>query len=129
MSSEDIDKAIKEAEQFAESDKVQREQVENKNAADSLAYQAEKTVKDLGDKIEKADADDINDKIIKLREAINANNQDDIKSRREELEQKLYEVSSKVYQQQAAQAQSETGDENIVDGDEVVDADYTEVDD
>jgi len=124
MSKDDIDKAVKDAEQFAESDKKQREEIENKNAADSVAYQAEKVVKDLGDKIDQSDADDINGKIASLREAIASNNQDDIKSCRETLEQKMYEVSSKVYQQQA-EAQP-AGDENIVDGEpEVVDADYT----
>lgn len=129
MSKEDIDKAIKESEQFAEQDKQQREKVETKNAADSLAYQAEKTVKDLEGKMDSADADDINAKITSLREAIAADNYDDMKTRREELEQKLYEVSSKIYQQQAAEAGAETGDENIVDGDaDVVDADYTEMD-
>ncbi len=129
MSKDDIEKAVKDAEQFAEADKLEREAVENRNAADSLAYQSEKTVKDLGDKIDPADANDINDKIAALRTAISANNQDDIKTCREALEHKMYEVSSKVYSQQTAQAeQGETGDENIVDGEpDVVDADYTDV--
>ncbi len=129
MSKDDIDRAVKDAEQFAEADKKQREQIEVKNAADSVAYQAEKVVKDLEGKIDQADADDITAKVASLREAISADNQDDMKTRREELEKKLYEVSSKVYAQQSAEAQP-AGDENIVNGEpEVVDADYTEVDD
>jgi chaperone protein DnaK len=129
MSKDDIEKAVKDAEQFAESDKKQREEIENKNAADTAAYQAEKVVKDLGEKIDKADADEITEKIASLREAIASNNQDDMKTRREDLEKKLYEVSSKVYQQSAAEAAPETeGDENIVDGEpEVVDGDYSDV--
>ncbi len=134
MSKEDIDKAVHEAEQYAEADKKQREEVESKNAADSVAYQAEKLVKDLGDKVEKADADDITAKAEALREAIKANNSDDIKTKREELEKKLYEVSSKVYSQQAAEAQAQSAEGTANDGgkggkgDNVVDADYTEVD-
>ena len=98
MSKDDIDKAVKDAEQYAESDKKRREAVENKNAADSVAYQAEKMVKDMGDKIDQADADEIKQKVEDLRSAINADDQDAITSRREALEQKVYEVSSKIYQ-------------------------------
>ena len=99
MSKDDIDKAVKDAEQYAESDKKRREEVENKNAADSVAYQAEKMVKDMGDKIEQADADEIRSKVEDLRSAINANDQDAIRTKREALEQKVYEVSSKIYQE------------------------------
>ena len=89
MSSDDIDKAVKEAEQFAANDKKLREEIENKNAADSAAYQAEKLVKDMGDKIDKADADAITEKVAEVRKAIADNNQDEIKTRREALEQKI----------------------------------------
>ena len=98
MSKDDIDRAVKDAEQYAESDKKRREEVENKNAADSVAYQAEKMVKDMGDKIAQADADEIRSKVEDLRSAINADDQDAIRTRREALEQKVYEVSSKIYQ-------------------------------
>ncbi len=130
MSSDDIDKAVKEAEQFAANDKKLREEIENKNAADSAAYQAEKLVKDMGDKIDKADADAITEKVAEVRKAIADNNQDEIKTRREALEQKIYEVSSKLYQQAAPEAGApQQGGEapKQEGGDGVVDADYTEV--
>ena len=102
MSKEDIERAVKEAEQFADSDRRAREEVETKNAADSLAYSAEKTIKDLGDKIDAADKTELTDKIADLRAAINANNTDGIKDKKDALEKKLYEVTSKIYQQQGA---------------------------
>jgi molecular chaperone DnaK len=127
MTKDEIDTAVKEAERFAEADKKQREEIETKNAADSVAYQAEKLVKDLEGKIDKADADDITSKVASLREAIKDSKYEDIKARREELEKKLYEVSAKVYQQQAPGDQP-SGDENIVNSEpEVVDGDYKEV--
>ena len=136
MSKDDIDKAVKEAEQYAESDKKQREEIDNKNAADSAAYQAEKLVKDLGDKLDASDKSDIESKIADLKSAIAANNQDEMKVKRETLEKKLYEISSKIYQQQAPQGAPEGGPAPDMGGapqggskpdDGVVDADYTEV--
>ena len=135
MSKDDIDKAVKDAEQYAESDKKRREEVENKNAADSVAYQAEKMVKDMGDKIEQADADEIRSKVEDLRSAINANDQDAIRTKREALEQKVYEVSSKIYQAtqqtggdpgQGQGGYTETSGNN---GGAYTDASYTEVPD
>ncbi|MEA4911917.1 MAG: molecular chaperone DnaK [Oscillospiraceae bacterium] len=133
MSKDDIDKAVKDAEQYAVDDKRAREEVENKNGADTAAYQAEKLLKDMEGKIDAADADAIKQKIESLRAAISANNQDDMKSQREELEQKVYEVSSKMYQQAAAQQQAAGGPqegpapEGGKPDDGPVDADYTEV--
>ncbi|MCL1829957.1 MAG: molecular chaperone DnaK [Oscillospiraceae bacterium] len=126
MSKEDIDKAVRDAEQFAESDRRQREEIENKNAADTAAYQAEKMLKDLDDKIEQVDKDSITDKISAVREAISSDDQDRIKSTREELEAAVYEVSSKIY----AQTQSTEGNEDIgPESDEgFVDAEYTDID-
>ena len=136
MSKDDIDKAVKDAEQYAESDKKRREAVENKNAADSVAYQAEKMVKDMGDKIDQADADEIKQKVEDLRSAINADDQDAITSKREALEQKVYEVSSKIYQatqqaggdpgQGSAGGYTEAGGNG---GGNYTDASYTEVPD
>ena len=103
MSKDDIDKAVKDAEQYAESDKKRKEEIENKNAADSAAYQAEKMLKDMGDKVAQADADEIRKRVADVRSAISSDNQDDIKAKREALEQKVYEVSSKIYQQSAPQ--------------------------
>ncbi len=137
MSKEDIDKAVRDAEQYAESDKKRREAVENKNAADSVAYQAEKMVKDMGDKIDQADADEIKQKVEDLRSAINADDQDAMTAKREALEQKVYEVSSKIYQatqQNAGPAQEQTGNYTETNsgsgnGGAYTDASYTEVPD
>ena len=140
MSKDEINKAVQEAEQYAEQDKKAREEVENKNAADSAAYQAEKMVEDLGDKLSADDKSEIQAKIAALRDAIKANSQDDMKAKREELEKKIYEISSKIYSQQGGQ--NPAGDQvpptggagfdqqqgNGGNDDNVVDADYREVD-
>ncbi len=141
MSKDDIDKAVKDAEQYAESDKKRREEVENKNAADTVAYQAEKMVKDMGDKIDQADKDSISNMVADLRSAISSGDQDQMKQKREALEQKVYQVSSKVYQAAAQQqAQQNPGDNNGNNGNNgnggnnggfnggYTDADFTEVD-
>lgn len=131
MSNNDIDRAVREAEQYAESDKKQREEVENKNAADSAAYQAEKMIKDLGEKIAPADAEEVNAKVAALREAIKNGDNNDIKTKREDLEKKMYEISSKLYSQQGTDAQPEVqgdpGQGANQPDDGVVDADFTEV--
>ena len=109
MSKDEIDKAVRDAEQYAESDKKRKEEVENKNAADTVAYQAERMLKDLGDKVDEADKAEVESKVKDLRAAIESNDQDAMKQRREALEQKVYEISSKVYSaaQQAQQAQGQ----------------------
>ena len=129
MSKDDIDKAVRDAEQFAESDRRQREEIENKNAADSTAYQAEKMLKDLNDKLDQSDKDAITAKIEAVRNAIASNNQDSIKSSREALEAAVYEVSSKIYSQ-AQNASGEPQDINQPDGngEGFVDAEFTDLD-
>ncbi|MBQ8994593.1 MAG: molecular chaperone DnaK [Oscillospiraceae bacterium] len=138
MSKDEIDKAVKDAEQYAESDKKRKEEVENKNAADTVAYQAEKMLKDLGDKVDEADKAEVEAKVKGLRSAIETGDQDAMKQKREALEQKVYEISSKVYSaaQQAQQAQQAQGQPNY--GSEpdnssnntgYTDASYTEVPD
>jgi len=139
MSKDEIDKAVKDAEQYAESDKKRKEEVENKNAADSVAYQAEKMLKDLGDKVNEADKAEVESKVKDLRAAIEAGDQDAMKQKREALEQKVYEISSKVYSaaQQAQQAQQAQGqpeynaqpDNNSSNNTGYTDASYTEVPD
>ncbi|MBR2672313.1 MAG: molecular chaperone DnaK [Oscillospiraceae bacterium] len=145
MSKDEINRAVQEAEQYAEQDKRAREEVENKNAADSAAYQAEKMIEDLGDTVSADDKSEIQAKIAALRDAIKANSQDDMKAKREELEKKIYEISSKIYSQQGGQTppaggdvppqggwydgNQQSGDSGNNGGDDnVVDADYREVD-
>ncbi|MEG0752099.1 MAG: molecular chaperone DnaK [Oscillospiraceae bacterium] len=137
MSKDDIEKAVHDAEQYAESDKRAREEIENKNTADSAAYQAEKLIKDLGDKIDAADKSELETRISELRAEITSNSQDGMKQKREALEQKLYEVSSKAYAQKPEGSPEEPhtygpvdDSANPADGktdDNVVDADFTDV--
>ncbi len=129
MSKDDIEKAVKDAEQFAESDKKAREEIETKNSADTAAFQAEKLIEELGDKITEEEKADIQAKIDAVREAIKQDNIENIKTTKEELEKKLYELSAKLYQQAApAEGAPEQGAEaGAAPDDGVVDADFTEV--
>ena len=129
MSKDDIERAVKDAEQFADADKKARETVENKNSCDSVAYQAEKLVKELGDKLAEADKNEINDRIGALRTAIDGGNEEDMKSKREELEKKLYEVNTKLYEQQAPRQDTQQQQQTPPNDNGPVDAEYTEVDD
>jgi len=102
MSQEDIDKAVKDAEKFAEEDKKQKEAVEVKNRADSLIYQSEKTLEDLGDKVTEADKEPVKAAIEKLKATINTNDTEAIKADTEALEKSFYAISEKIYGQQQA---------------------------
>ncbi len=103
MSKDDIDKAVKEAEQYAAEDKKRREEVDAKNEAENLAYQAEKLVNENGDKLADADKTTINTKVSAVREAISKNDAALINTAKDDLQKALYEVSSKLYQQAAPQ--------------------------
>ena len=135
MSKEDIDRMVKEAEAHAAEDKAQKEAIEIKNNADSMVYQAEKTVKDLGDKADPAQVEKVNAAIKKVKDALNGGNNEEIKKATEELQQPLYEISAAAYQQAlaaGAQAGPEAGPQEAQGAkadDDVVDAEYTEVKD
>ena len=131
LTEEDIKKAVKDAEEFAAQDKKAKEAVDTKNMADSAVYQAEKMVKDLGDKLEAADKSEIEAAIQKAKDAITANNTDDMKRTTEELQQAFYKVSEKIYKQNPGAAGTDPGQQSGPQGgdDTVVDADYTVVDD
>ena len=103
MSKEDVDKAVKEAEQYAAEDKQRREAVEVHNGADQAVYQCEKALTDLGDKVEEADKTELQSKIEALKEANKADNIEEIKQKQEDLMKKFYEVSEKVYKAAAPQ--------------------------
>ncbi len=135
MSKEDIDKAVKEAEQYAAEDKKRREEVDNKNEAEQVAYQAEKLVSDSGDKMDDADKTTINTKVAAVREAITKNDSELIKSTKDDLMKSLQEIGTKLYQQAAAQQSAQPGaapgtDQGADKGPDgnVYDADYTDVD-
>ena len=135
MSKEDIDKAVKEAEQFAEEDKKRREAVDLKNSAEQLAYQTEQLISENGDKFSADDKSALETKCNTLKEALKGDNLDAIKSAQDDLQSKFYEVSQKLYQAaqaaQGAQGAQPGADPNAQQGgnDGYTDADFTEVDD
>ncbi len=101
MSQEDIDRAVKDAEKFAEEDKKAKEAVEVKNHAESLIFQSEKMLTDLGDKADPADAQEVRDAIEKLKETVKGGDVEAIKADTEAVEKSFYKISEKLYQQQA----------------------------
>ncbi len=131
MSKDDIDKAVKEAEQFAAEDKKRREEIDTKNEADNLCYSVEKLISDSGDKIPEDDKQKLNEKVSSLKETIKSNDISAIKSGIEELQKLMYEVSAKLYQQAAPEQGApapEGGQTEQTDGNNVYDADYKDVD-
>ena len=134
MSKEDVEKAVKEAEKYAAEDKKRREEIDVRNNADQMVYQSEKTITDLGDKLDATDKGELENKINALKEALKGSNVEDIKAKQEDLQKKCYEVSSKVYNaagaQGAPQGEPQPGAQSGPAGDDgYVDADYKEVDD
>ena len=139
MSKEDIEKAVKEAEQFAEQDKKQKEAVDARNEAEQLVYQSEKIISENGDKFSEADKNDVQQKVDALKEALKGEDIEAIKSKKEELTQSFYKVSEELYKQAAAQAQAQQGTDgaqgaNPQSGankgdDGYYEADYTDVED
>ena len=102
LSEEEINKMVKDAEANAASDKAKRESVDARNEADSLIYATEKSVKELGDKVNGADKQKIDDAIAALKKALESDNTADIKAKTEELKQASYKIAEEVYKQQAA---------------------------
>ena len=135
MSKEDIEKAVNEAEQYAEEDKKRRESVDVRNNADQMVYQAEKTLTDAGDKISDAEKAPVNTAIDALKEALKGDDTEAIKAKQEELQKALYAVAEKLYQQapqgdpnaQAGPNPGAQGGTNA-DGNNVYDAEFTETD-
>ncbi len=111
MSQEEIDKAVKDAEKFAEEDKKQKEAVDVKNRADSLIFQSEKTLGEIGDKLPESDTADVKAAIEKLKATVATNNTEAIKADTEALEKAFYALSEKLYAQQggASGAQGDAG--------------------
>ncbi len=131
LSDEDIDKAVKEAEKYAEEDKKRKEEVEIRNNAESLVYQSEKTLNELGDKVDAADKDAIMAEIDKVKSALTGTDAEAIKSASESLSQKFYAISEKLYAQANPQGAQPGADNGAANGgaDNVYEADYREVDD
>ncbi len=139
MSKEDIDRMVKEAEAHAAEDKKQKEAIDVKNSGDSLVYQAEKAIKDFGDKVDKAKVDEVQKACDHLKEVLKGNDTEAIKKATEELQKPLYELSTEAYKAAGAQQQAgpQPGAEQAggsqsagaAGDDNVVDAEYTEVKD
>ena len=127
LSQEDIDKAVKEAEQYAAEDKARKEEVDTHNAADQTVYQTEKTLNELGDKIDASEKASIQSAIDHLKEVNKGNDVAAIKAATEEVQKAFYAVSEKLYQQAAPQDGAQGGGQKPGD-DGVVDADYETVD-
>ena len=109
MSQEDIDRAVKDAEKFAEEDKKAREAVDVRNRAESMIFQSEKTLNELGDKADPADAQEVKDAIEKLKETLKGNDTEAIKADSEAVEKSFYKISEKLYQQAQAEAAANGG--------------------
>ena len=141
LSEDEINRAVKEAEQFANEDKKRKDEVETRNHADTLVYETEKTMKELGDKIAEGDKSRINAEVENVKSALNGSDSEAIKAATEKLTEVSYEVFGKIYQQQAQQnggaagfdpnagaaGSGNNGGSNGSD-DGVVDADYEVVD-
>ena len=103
MSKEDIDKAVRDAEQYAAEDKARKEEVDLRNGADQMVFQSERILEDEGDKFETADKDALQSAIDELKEALKGTDTNLIKTKQEALQAKFYEVSAKLYQANAPQ--------------------------
>ena len=123
MSKEDIDKAVAEAEKFADEDKKRKEDIDTRNSADQLVYQVEKLLNENADKFDDADKAAVTEKKDALKEALKGDNIEDIKAKNEELTKKFYEISEKLYKAAGAQAQ---GDPNAQGPDAAGDTNYTD---
>ncbi|MEB3291993.1 MAG: Hsp70 family protein, partial [Synechococcales bacterium] len=130
----EVEKMVRDAEVNASSDKEKRDRIDLKNQADSLAYQAEKQMSDLGDKVSAGDKSKIEGLVKELRDAIQAEKFDTIQSKKNELEQALYQITTNLYQQAGGAPGAEPGAEpgdsapggGNAGGDDVIDADFTE---
>ncbi len=137
MSKEDIDRAMRDAEQYAAQDKQRREEVDARNGADQVAFQMEKTLNELGDKVTPEEKSDIQTKISALREAGQSGTVEDIKAKQDELQKAFYAVSEKLYRQAAPQngqpgpdmggQPGQSSGPNKPDDDGAIDADFHEV--
>ncbi len=137
LSKEDIDKAVKEAEQFAAEDKARKEEVDTHNAADQVIYQTEKTLNELGDKISSSEKTDVQAALEELKEKNKGSDVEAIKAATDKVQKAFYAISEKLYKNAAPQdgaptdggAAGSAGNAGGNGGDDVVDADFEEVND
>lgn len=131
MSKEDVDKAVREAEQFAAEDAKRKDEVDTRNQADQMVYQTEKTLEEMGDKLDAGDKGSVQSALERLKETLKGNDTQAIKNATEELTKAFYAVSEKLYAQPGAQPGPgpDMGGQQPQGGDNVVDADFEVVDD
>ena len=132
MSKEDIDKAVADAERYAQEDKQRREDVDTRNGADQMVYQCEKLINENGDKFSDEEKNAVNEKVEALKEALKGEDINLIKSRQDELQAKFYEISEKLYKAAAEAAQAQQGAEGAdgsTDANGYTQADFTDADD
>jgi molecular chaperone DnaK len=135
LNEDEIKKAVRDAEQFANEDKKRKEEVETRNHADSLVYSTEKTLKDLGDKIPAADKARVEEEISAVKKVLEGTDSEALKKATEKLTEVSYDVFGKIYQQAQQQGQGQQQQYSQKQGggaqpnDNVVDADYEVVDD
>ncbi|MEG1446724.1 MAG: molecular chaperone DnaK [Ruthenibacterium sp.] len=139
MSKDDVEKAVKDAERFADEDKKKREAVDTRNGADQMVFQTEKAMEEMGDKISADEKSDITAKLDALKEALKGEDLEAIKAKQEEVQKAFYAVSEKVYKEAAAAQQAAGGAQSAgadagagapndaPHDDNVVDADFKEV--
>ena len=135
MSKDDIDKAVREAEQFAAEDKKKREEIDTRNGADQLVFQTEKTLAELGDKVDASKKAEVESKLAELKEALKGTDIEAIKAKQEAVQKAFYAISEELYKNaqaaQAAQGAQPGADASAANGgkpdDGVVDADFKEV--
>ena len=131
LTDDDIDRMVKEAEENADADKAKKEEAELRNEADQLIFSADKAVEDLGDKVEASEKEQIDSAKEELKTALEGTDLDEIKAKKEVLEQAVQGVTTKLYEQMAKEQQgaADAGAEADNADDDVIDADYKEVDD
>ncbi|MBU5466444.1 molecular chaperone DnaK [Virgibacillus sp. MSJ-26] len=127
LSDDEIDQMVKDAEENAEADKKRREEVDLRNEADQLIFTTDKTIKDLEDKVSEDEKQKANEAKDALQKALESEDMEDIKAKKEALEEQVQQLSVKLYEQMAQDEQAQQGQEKT--DDDVVDADYKEVDD
>lgn len=129
LSDEEVDKMVREAEENAEADKQRREEVDLRNEADQLIFTTDKTITDLGDKVSEEDKAQAESAKEELKKALEGTDIEGIKAKKEALEQHVQQLSVKLYEQMQQEQQAEGGATEASGDDDVVDADYKEVDD
>lgn len=129
LSDDEVERMVREAEENAEADKKRREEVELRNEADQLIFTTDKTIKDLGDKVSDEDKQKAESAKEELKKAIESNDLDQIKAKKEALQEQVQQLSVKLYEQMAQQNQAGEEQSGQNNADDVVDADYQEVDD